>query len=64
MKWYIDGYAYLTLTNEVPHFDVPYYVILNTALGGSWPGPVGEETELPAYHRIDYVRVARVLGKV
>jgi beta-glucanase (GH16 family) len=40
-------------------FDVPYYIILNTAIGGGWPQPPDSSTHLPAYHYVDYVRVAR-----
>ena len=40
-------------------FDVPYYIILNTAIGGPWPGPVDDTTTFPQYHKIDYVRVAQ-----
>ena len=43
-------------------FNVPFYLILNTALGGSWPGPVSKDTVFPIYHHIDYVRVARKIG--
>lgn len=66
----IDGRVYSNITaGSVAHngdraefFDVPYYMILNTALGGPWPEPVDTETALPAYHRIDYVRVAQPRG--
>ena len=40
-------------------WNVPFYLILNTALGGGWPGSVNASTILPARHRIDYVRVSR-----
>eukprot|EP00038_Savillea_parva_P008127 m.174938 g.174938 ORF g.174938 m.174938 type:complete len:321 (-) comp13898_c0_seq1:86-1048(-) len=40
-------------------FDTPYYMILNTAVGGPWPKPVDNSTMLPTYHKIDYVRVAQ-----
>lgn len=37
-------------------FDQPFYIILNQALGGKWPGPVNE-AHLPQQFEIDYVRV-------
>ena len=37
-------------------FDQPFYIILNQALGGNWPGPV-HEAHLPQQFEIDYVRV-------
>ena len=38
-------------------WDVPWYLILNTAIGGSWPGAPDANTAFPAEHSIDYVRV-------
>jgi len=38
-------------------WNVPFHLILNTAIGGSWPGEPDETTGFPAYHKIDYVRV-------
>jgi hypothetical protein len=41
----------------------PMYWILNTAIGGSYPKtPPNDTTVFPAYHRIDYVRVAQKPG--
>ena len=58
----VDGYTYSNVTQDdgAVFFDVPWYVILNTAVGGPWPRPVGNETVLPTYHRIDYVRVSQL----
>lgn len=36
---------------------VPFYLILNTALGGPWPKPVTPKTVFPTYHYIDSVVV-------
>ena len=64
----LDGAVFQTLTpasasarGHAPaeFFDVPYYMILNTAVGGPWPGPPTADTVFPTYHRIDYVRVAQ-----
>lgn len=43
-----------------------YYWLLNTAVGknGAWAGPPGPNTVFPAYHRIDYVRVAKPTAEV
>lgn len=38
---------------------VDRYLIMNTAIGGGWPGPPDATTTFPTYHAIDYVRVAR-----
>jgi hypothetical protein len=40
---------------------VPFYLILNSAVGGSWPGEPDARTISPTSHVIDYVRVVRAL---
>lgn len=55
IRWYIDGKLVHTATEGVPH--APHYLILNTAVGGSWPGNPDSTTIFPQYHLIDYVRV-------
>lgn len=59
----VDGKVYSNVTSsQATMYNVPWYVILNTAVGGpkTWPGPVNPQTTiLPTYHRIDYVRVAK-----
>jgi len=37
----------------------PHFLILNTAVGGAWPGHPSVETTFPVEHTIDYVRVSR-----
>jgi len=59
----MDGKAYFNVTasshSPSPQFPPsPMYAILNTAVGGSWPGPPNPETKFPAYHMIDYIAVA------
>lgn len=55
MRWYLDGKLIHTTTNGIPH--TPHYIILNTAVGGAWPGNPDATTVFPQYHDIDYVRV-------
>ncbi|GIF77712.1 discoidin domain-containing protein [Asanoa siamensis] len=38
-------------------FDHPFYVILNLAVGGDFPGPVDGTTPFPSRMLVDYVRV-------
>jgi beta-glucanase (GH16 family) len=38
-------------------FDLPFFLILNFAVGGNWPGPPNSSTVFPQDFRIDYVRV-------
>ena len=37
-------------------FDDPMFLMLQTAVGGVWPGEPTAATALPVYHVIDYVR--------
>jgi beta-glucanase (GH16 family) len=63
IRWYVDGNNYLTLTpNEIPTgrewvFDHPFFVVLNVAAGGYWPGDPDETTTFPQAMYIDHVRV-------
>jgi len=59
----MDSMPYSNVThsssNPAPEFPVsPMYVLLNTAVGGPWPGPPNGNTQFPTYHYIDYVAVA------
>jgi beta-glucanase (GH16 family) len=38
-------------------FDAPFFIILNFAVGGDWPGPPNSSTVFPQDYRVDYVRV-------
>ncbi|MBE1491837.1 discoidin domain-containing protein [Plantactinospora soyae] len=40
-------------------FDHPFYLILNLAVGGDFPGPVDATTPFPSRMLVDYVRVYR-----
>lgn len=55
LRWYIDGVRRFSVTRNIPH--EPFYIILNTAVGGIMPGNPDETTAFPQYHEIDYVRV-------
>ena len=61
----VDGKVILnrsSTSGAVPRpllWDEPWFLILNSALGGGWPGEPTPKTQLPTYHRIDYVRAAR-----
>jgi len=59
----LDGKPYINITNSMnpkPAFPPsPMFFILNTAVGGPWPGPPTPETVFPTYHYLDYVAVAQ-----
>ncbi|MFT4221984.1 glycoside hydrolase family 16 protein [Dysgonomonas sp.] len=61
---YINGALYFTFVNdhkgnkETWPFDVPFYLKLNLAIGGTWGGYEGiDDSIFPAVFEIDYVRV-------
>jgi beta-glucanase (GH16 family) len=55
IRWYVNDEQYSSTRAYIPH--QPFYIILNTAVGGDWPGSPDETTVFPQYHKIDYVRV-------
>ncbi|AAL80200.1 hydrolase [Pyrococcus furiosus DSM 3638] len=64
IKWYVDGTFYHEVTKEQVEamgyewvFDKPFYIILNLAVGGYWPGNPDATTPFPAKMVVDYVRV-------
>ena len=61
IRWYIDDINYFTLTKEdVPGewvYDHPFFLLLNLAVGGHWPGYPDETTIFPQQYIVDYVRV-------
>jgi hypothetical protein len=44
-------------------WDAEWYLILNTAVGGGWPGLPSSATVFPALHRVEYVRVSQRTGE-
>ncbi|MBN2531449.1 MAG: glycoside hydrolase family 16 protein [Spirochaetales bacterium] len=55
-----DGNAYFTqpvTAGEFSEFHQPFYILLNLAVGGEWPGPPDKTTVFPQYLYIDWVRV-------
>jgi hypothetical protein len=63
VKFYLDTAMYesRTPTDTPPGtgwaFNHPFYMILNVAVGGQWPGSPDESTPIPAQMLVDYVRV-------
>lgn len=63
IQWFVDGDLFFRVDN--PHetirewpFDIPFYLIMNVAMGGGWGGQKGIDKELlEATMQIDYVRV-------
>ena len=72
MHWFLDGKHFNTETNwftSAPGamwpapFDRPFFLILNVAVGGKWPGYPDQTTPFPAEMEVDYVRVYRFNGE-
>jgi beta-glucanase (GH16 family) len=65
IRWYVDGTLYQTKrpadlpANAKWVFDHPFYIILNLAVGGAWPGNPDATTTFPQTLLVDYVRVYR-----
>jgi beta-glucanase (GH16 family) len=63
IRFYVDGLLYKTRTPaDLPPgtswvFDHPFFIILNVAVGGSFPGNPDGTTVFPQHMQVDYVRV-------
>lgn len=64
MRWYVDDVLYSTQnswsTTAAPYpapFDEHFYILLNVAVGGNFPGPPNSATVFPVEMEVDYVRV-------
>jgi beta-glucanase (GH16 family) len=63
LRFFVDNKLYYTVTpqNLPPGqkwvFDHPFYMLLNVAVGGNWPGNPDETTKFPQFMYVDYVRV-------
>lgn len=63
IRWFFDDTNYFTATvDSLPAnaewvFDHPFYLILNVAVGGNWPGRPDETTEFPQQMLVDYIRI-------
>lgn len=61
----LDGVPYATRTpsslssGQQWVFTKPFYLLLNLAVGGTWPGSPNASTQLPAMMLVDWVRVYR-----
>ena len=63
VKFYVDGNLYQTVTpGSIPAgtswvFDNPFFLLLNVAVGGGWPGYPDKTSTFPQDMLVDYVRV-------
>ena len=64
IRWYVDDALYSvknawssTGAAFPAPFDQHFYILLNVAVGGNWPGPPDASTVFPVMMEVDYVRV-------
>jgi beta-glucanase (GH16 family) len=63
IRWYMDNQLYFEVQQaQLPEgapwaFDHPFFLLLNMAVGGDWPGSPDDTTAFPQLMLIDYVRV-------
>ena len=64
MRWFVDGVLYATqnswFTTDAAYpapFNQPFYILLNVAVGGNFPGSPNTTTRFPVTMEVDYVRV-------
>lgn len=55
IDWFVNGTLYFTSTTNIPQ--EPMYIIINTAVGGLWPGNPNATSVFPQFHTVDWVRV-------
>ncbi|MEU0334979.1 family 16 glycosylhydrolase [Streptomyces sp. NPDC006193] len=63
ITWSVDGQTYQTRTTadlggKKWVYDHPFFLILNLAVGGNWPGSPDANTQFPQTMVVDYVRVS------
>jgi beta-glucanase (GH16 family) len=62
IEWFVDGKRYHSMTPEKNSgnkwvFNSDFFLIINLAVGGNWPGYPDDTTTFPQKFYIDYVRV-------
>ena len=63
IRWYVDGEQYFEVRQEdIPTgapwpYEHPFFLLLNLAVGGLWPGYPDESTTFPQHLVVDYIRV-------
>ena len=67
ISWYVDNTLYATANitgniNNTGAFQNPFFIILNMAVGGDFPGLTVDNSALPAAMYVDYVRVYKAVS--
>ena len=73
IRWYLDGTEFWHVASNNPGMDATtwanavdhgFFIILNVAMGGYWPGYPTSSTQSGAHMDVDYVRVYTANGSV
>ncbi len=61
IRWFFDDQEYYRISSSDMRgewvFDHPFFIILNLAIGGKWPGSPDDTTQFPQQMLVDYVSV-------
>jgi beta-glucanase (GH16 family) len=63
IAFFVDGNKYFTVTKATVEqhgkwaYDHPFYLLLNVAVGGTWPGDPDGSSTYPQKMYVDYIRV-------
>ena len=63
VRWFVDGNQFYSMTRSQVQsygnwvFDHPFFILLNVAVGGNWPGNPDGSSVFPQRMYVDYVRV-------
>lgn len=59
VTFFVDGHSYYTAMKAGAGwaFEHPFFLLLNLAIGGDWPGNPDASTRFPQTMKVDYVRV-------
>ncbi|WP_202878189.1 glycoside hydrolase family 16 protein [Luteimonas marina] len=68
IRWFVDGQPFYSVTRAQVEargpwvFDQPFFLLLNVAVGGNWPGSPNAGSVFPQRMYVDYVRVYQAPG--
>ncbi len=60
IRWLVDGMSYFEMNIAAPEFDAfrqEFYLLVNLAVGGDWPGSPDGSTPFPQHLVVDYIRL-------
>jgi len=68
IRWFVDDQPFYSVTRAQVEargawvFDQPFFLLLNVAVGGDWPGSPNAASVFPQRMYVDYVRVYQASG--